>query len=113
MLDNFGLRTESLMSIDEMETTVAMASVEAENCDSSKQVHEDEEEDTKYETGQCGIPSHLWFATDDVSGTPMDPRLPTTARKEQMRYFKEMGIYVKVSKQECWAQTGTGPIAMP
>jgi len=29
-----------------------------------------------------------------------------------MKYFKEMGVYVKVPKQECWTQTGKGPIAV-
>ena len=95
------------MNIEEMEATVAMASVEAEKGDPSKQLHEDEEEDAKH-----GISSHLWFATGYVSGTPLDPRLAKKARQEEMKYFKEMGVYVKVSKQECWEQTGKGPIAM-
>ena len=54
----------------------------------------------------------MWFATDDVSGTSLDPRLVKKPRQEEMRYFKEMGVYVKVPKQECWSQTGKGPIAV-
>ena len=47
-MGNFGMRSESLMNIEEIEETVAMASVEAEKGDPSKQLHEDEEEDAKH-----------------------------------------------------------------
>ena len=101
------MQSEGIMSIEEMRATVAMASMEAEKGDPSKQLHEDEEECDSY-----GTSSHMWFATDDVSGASLDPRLVKKARQEEMKYFKEMGVYVKVPKQECWSQTGKEPIAV-
>ena len=74
-LGSLGLRSESLMNIEEMEATVAMASVETENGDPSKQLHEDEEE-AKWH----GTSSHMWFAMDDVSGAPLDPKLVEKVR---------------------------------
>ena len=111
-LGGLGMSTESLMSVEEMKTVVTMASMEAEKGDPSQQLHEDEEEYAAHEAGQCGASSHMWFATDDVSGSPLDPSLVTKARREEMKYFKEMGVYVKVPKQECWTQTGKDPIAV-
>ena len=77
------MRSEGLMNIEEMKATVAMASMEAEKGDPSKQLHEDEEECDSY-----GTSSHMWFATDDVSGASLDPRLVKKARQEEMKYFK-------------------------
>ena len=90
------MRIESLLSIEEMRTTVATAYGGTQEGNPSKQLHEDEEEDAKWEA----VSSHLWFATDDVSGTPLDPRQVTKDRQEEMGYFKEMGVYVRVPKQE-------------
>ena len=80
------MRIESLLSIEEIRTTVATAYGGNQEGNPSKQLHEDEEEDAKWEA----VSSHLWFATADISGTPLDPRLVTKARQEEMRYFKEM-----------------------
>ena len=64
------MHRENLMNIEEMEATATTASVEAKKGDPRKQLQEDEEENN-------GISSHQWFATDDVSGTPLDPRFVT------------------------------------
>ena len=95
-----GMCIESLLSIEEMRTMVATAYGGNQERNPSKQLNEDEEEAAWH-----GTSSHMWFATDDVLGTPLDPRLVKKARQKEMKYFKEMGVYVKVSKQECWAQT--------
>ena len=78
-LGSLGLGTENFMNIEEMEATAKMScdsshGEDAKRLDPSKQLHEDEEENN-------GISSHQRFATDDVSGTPLDPRLVTKARK--------------------------------
>ena len=88
------------MSLDDMKTQVTMASMNTEKGDPSKQLHEDEYESAKDEMRQYGVSSHLCFTTDDVSDALMAPRLVTKATQAEMRYFKEMGVYVKVSKQE-------------
>ena len=106
-LGELGMRAEDLMSVEEMKTAMAMSLKETEISDPSKQLHEDEEE-SKWD----GALSHMWFATDDVSGATLDPKLVEKARREEMKYFKEMGVYVKVPKQECWLQTGKEPIAV-
>ena len=106
-LGSFGMRSEDLMNVEEMKATLTMASMKDEKGDPSKQLHEDEEE-----TERHGASSHMWFAMDDVSGAPLDPKLVEKARREEMKYFKEMGVYVKVSKQECWEQTAKDPIAV-
>ena len=106
-LGSLGMRSEDLMNVEEMKAAVAMASMEAEKGDPSRQLHEEEEEATWHDAS-----SHMWFATDDVSGAPLNPKLVRNARQEEMKYFKEMGVYVKVPKQECWAQTAKNPIAV-
>ena len=95
------------MSIEEMEAAVAMASMEAEPGNPSKQLHEDEYDETTWHGS-----SHMWFASDDVSGASLNPKLVRKARQEEMEYFKKMGVYIKVPKQESWAQTGKGPIGV-
>ena len=35
----------------------------------------------------------------------------TQARKDEIRYFKEMGVYDKVPLAEAWTETGRAPIA--
>ena len=79
------MRSEDLMNVEEMKATLTMASMEDEKGDPSKQLYEDEEEDARH-----GISSHLGFATDDISGTPLDPRSLKKARQEEMKYFKEI-----------------------
>ena len=56
------------MSIEEMEAAVAMASMEAEPGNPSKQLHEDEYDETTWHGS-----SHMWFASDDVSGASLNP----------------------------------------
>ena len=88
------------------------ASTTTETGDPSKQLRKDEDEDATYETGQCEVSSHTRFTTDDVAGAPMDPKLVAKGRQEEMRYFKEMGVYARVSEQECCTQTEKGRIAV-
>ena len=34
------------------------------------------------------------------------------ARKEEIKYFREMGVYVEVDVSEAWTETGKAPIAV-
>ena len=34
------------------------------------------------------------------------------ARREEIKYFREMGVYEKVDISEAWAETGKAPIAV-
>ena len=67
------------------------------------------EEDEDWE--ECGMWGKL-KAVDDVSGEPLDPEEVRKARKEEIRYFKEMNVYKKVPLAECWAKTGKAPIGV-
>ena len=39
---------------------------------------------------------------DDVSGAWLRPEIVAQARKEEIKYFREMGVYEKVNIDECW-----------
>ena len=56
-------------------------------------------------------PDGTW-ACDDQSGESLRPELVREARKEEMRYFRDMKVYEKVDIAECWAATGKAPIGV-
>ena len=55
------------------------------------------------ELGQCpGAALHeadggAWVAIDDVTGQRFDPALMRQARRDEVAYFRQMGVYEKVS----------------
>ena len=49
-------------------------------------------------------------AWDDVSGKELDPRKVRAARREEMEYYKKMGVYDKVPLEECYKKTGKAPL---
>ena len=51
-------------------------------------------------------------AVDDVSGQQLDPKLMMAARRDEIAYFRSMGVYEKVDMAECWKETGKAPIAV-
>ena len=51
-------------------------------------------------------------ARDDITGDALDPKLMARARKEEMAYFRQMGVYDKVDINEAWNVTGKAPIAV-
>ena len=73
---------------------------------------------TKSPKGQC--PSEALHeesgenlvAYDDLSGDLLDPLLMQKARREEIVYFKEMGVYDKVAIKEVYDVTGKAPIAV-
>ena len=40
-------------------------------------------------------------AFDDVSGQPLDPALMIKARKLEIEYFRDLGVYEKVDVKKC------------
>ena len=53
----------------------------------------------------------LISAYDDVSGAPLDPEKVYEARMEEVNFTRGMGLYDKVPIDECWQNTGKGPIS--
>ena len=49
---------------------------------------------------------------DDLSGKKLDPKLVRKAREEEMIEFRKHGVYEKVSEDQCWIETGKGPIGV-
>jgi hypothetical protein len=92
-LDDLGLRARPIMSFDEMRD--AAGQMEADNCP-SQALHEPEGE---------GL-----VAWDDLSGQALDPALMVAARREEIKYFREMGVYDKVDLAEAWEVTGRAPL---
>ena len=79
-LRSLGLCARSFMSVDEM-----MNATSGSTSDPSRELHE----------GECQE------AFDDTSGAPLVPAMVAAARKEQIRYFKEMKAYRKVHRDRC------------
>ena len=94
-LDELGLRSRPIMSVDEM---VKAANTDGGSDCPSAALHEPD-------TSQM-------VAVDDVSGQRLDPALMIQARREEIKYFKQMGVYEKVNIAECWAETGKAPIGV-
>ena len=47
---------------------------------------------------------------DDMSGEELNPQFVRTARQDEMKEFRDHHVYVKVSLEECFQNTGTKPI---
>ena len=95
-LFGLGLRAEPLMSIEAMSAVTP-----GSDGDPSRELHEDI---TEYMLGDGTV------AWDDQSGASLKPALMVQARREEIQYFKDMKVYEKVMLEECWEQTGKGPI---
>ena len=52
-----------------------------------------------------------WWAVDDVTGEQLDPVRVKAARREELAYFRSMGVYEKVPIEEA-AAAGQRPIAV-
>ena len=51
-------------------------------------------------------------AFDDVTGQALRPELMIKARKDEIDYFRSLGVFEKVDAQECWSVTGKAPIGV-
>ena len=91
-IESLGVVARDILSIEKM---IDAAKVSMGECPSAE----------LHELGYEGM-----MAYDDVSGQELDPKLMMAARKEEIQYFRQMGVYEKVSIQECWKETGKAPI---
>ena len=66
-------------------------------------------EDPSSELHEDGCETVAW---DDQSGAELKPDMVRSARKEEIKYFKEMGVYEKVDVDQCWNETGKGPVGV-
>ena len=89
-LYSLGMTAESVMSLEEISSI-------AEWANPSGDLHEPEGEIVAY---------------DDQSGAALKPEEVAKARKEDIAYFKTMGVYEKVDLKRCWDETGKNPIAV-
>ena len=94
-LDRLGMRPIPIISVEEMQK--AMPEMQKGECPS----------ETLHETDGEG-----YVAWDDVSGQELSPSLMRAARREEIAYFKSMGVYEKVDISESWKETGKAPIAV-
>ena len=49
---------------------------------------------------------------DDLTGQPLDPALCRLARKKEMDFVREKGLWVKRSVKECWEKTRGPPVTV-
>ena len=49
------------------------------------------------------------LAWGDIAGEELDAAEVKRARKEEIDYFRKMGVYKKVPIEQCWSRTGKGP----
>ena len=52
------------------------------------------------------------IATDNVSGAQLRPEPVAQARKEEVKYIQEIGVYDTLDINECWAQPCKAAIAV-
>ena len=94
-IEKLGLRARELLSVERMRDVATVGT--GEDCPSH----------ALHETGCEGME-----AFDDLSGRSLDPGLMVKARREEIQYFRDMGVYEKVDLGECWKETGKAPIAV-
>ena len=94
-LDNLGMKARNLLSIEEMDKA-------ADNVDKDQ-----DPSASLHEPGCEGMKAY-----DDVTGQELDPSLMVKARRDEIKYFRSMGVYEKVSVQESWHATCKAPFAV-
>ena len=67
-----------------------------------------EAEEEEGEGDAAGWPEEV---IDMKTGARMDPRLVAEARAEEMQYMEDIELYEEVEVEECWAETGKGPVS--
>ena len=80
-LDSLGLAARPLMTLEEMQ----QAAKQTAECPSS----------ALHEPDCSGM-----TALDDVTGQQLDPKLMVQARKDEIQYFRQIGVYEKVDVAE-------------
>ena len=100
--DQSGVRELCPLSMDEM-NVIANAAEKDVNGASGAQ-------DNMQPVDKLHEPDVEVVAHDDVSGEDLDPKLVQAARKEEIEYFRSMGVYAKVPIKKCLEVTGKRPI---
>ena len=54
----------------------------------------------------------LEIAWDDVSGVALNPKEVRRARMEEIKFVRDMDLYDKVPKDECYVKTGKAPTSV-
>ena len=49
---------------------------------------------------------------DSLTGQPLDPELVRKARQEELKYFKDKGVWTKKPRQEAYQRMGKAPISV-
>ena len=93
-LDDLGVIVVPLMSVEEMKNAAGV-----DGSQSLSEAWRDEHDDGT-------------VAFDDLTGNVLKPSLMKLARKDEIKYFKDMGAYEKVSIDEAFRITGKAPIAV-
>ena len=93
-LDDLGMMSRPVMSMEVMRATAKSDSGE----DPRQALHERYGSDIE--------------AFDDLTGDVLDPAMMAEARREEIGYFKKMGVHEKVDIQEYFKATGKAPIAV-
>ena len=93
-LDDLGVIVVPLMSVEEMKNAAGV-----DGSQSLREAWRDEHDDGT-------------VAFDDLTGNVLKPSLMKLARKDEIKYFKDMGAYEKVSIDEAFRITGKAPIAV-
>ena len=101
-LHELGMQAQPIMNLEDMLSAVPKEIKGTDGCP-SKDLHDD---DAGF------ILEDGTMAFDDQSGAPLKPKLMQQARREEMKYFREMGVYDKVPVTECWQETGHAPIGV-
>eukprot|EP00973_Karenia_brevis_P025971 3583818-Karenia_brevis.AAC.1 len=73
-------------------------------------VHDSDDEDEILAMGDDSSDGGVWEAEDDVKGGPLDPAKVHIARKIEMQYVWDRGIYKCVPIKLCKETTGKGPV---
>ena len=94
-LDSLGLQSRPIMAVEQMQKLVSDG--KSQDCPSAA-LHE--------------IDSTGMTAIDDVTGQELDPKMMIAARRDEIAYFRDMGVYEKVDIAEAWTETGKAPIAV-
>ena len=55
-------------------------------------------------------PEYYSRIVDNISGDPLDAKLVSDARKEEMQFLDQLGAYVLASKKVCRAETDKDPV---
>ena len=65
---------------------------------------------TEFEEEEENWSDKLSYATDDVTGRPLDPKGVRLAREDELRELERLEVYDVVDIDECWNRTGRAPI---